>query len=82
MPKNPIYRQEKDSLRHPCLLNFNYLEIVKQTKQQTPVKINAIQAEFVDRHLTNYDAGLIPLPDFLFRKLGFLGGLSGRIFCQ
>ena len=53
--------------------------MVKERYNPKPIKINPIQAEFSDHHLTNY-AGLIPVTDFLFRKLDFIKALSDHLF--
>ena len=53
--------------------------MVKERYNPKPIKINPIQAEFSDHHLTNY-AGLVPVAEFLFRKLDFIKALSDHLF--
>jgi len=52
--------------------------LVKATYSKKPVKINSITPEFTDDKMTNY-GGLIPLSDFLLKKLDFREALASEL---
>jgi len=52
--------------------------LVKVSYSKKPVKINSITPEFTDDKLTNY-GGLIPLSDFLLKKLVFREALASEL---
>ncbi|MCD6440835.1 MAG: hypothetical protein J7L86_03480, partial [Candidatus Marinimicrobia bacterium] len=45
------------------------------------VKINNIHVEFSDNNLTNY-AGIVPISDFLMKKLGFAQRIKSGLSLQ